>query len=410
MNIKFIKNDKFKSNSISLNIPIDLDEKITDLNLIAEMIKVGSKKYDSFKKLYSKLQEMYGAQFDCYLNKYGEVAVFTIYISFLKDKYIIENISLWEDVIDFLYEIFYNTLNDGNCFKKDFLDIEKENLRSNILSIVDSKGYYAYIKCEQLSTKNEPYANHFYGSIESLDKIDEFNLYEYYENLKTLPYYFIVMGDFDEEKIKSMLSDRFGDNIQKRFSTNNNKFIETPFVEEFENHEVTQTKLVINFKTDITIFNGDYYAFFVFNCILGGGYSKLYREVRQKQSLVYYINSYYEKFKGLISIECGIDDKNLDYTKEIILKEIESMQSGEITDLEIENAKMTIRRILMSIYDRISAIHAFIAPLYIFDKYIGVDEFIDNIDKVDKGRIIEVSKRIFKSAIFSVRPCGEMNE
>ena len=180
MNIKFIKNDKFKSNSISLNIPVDLDERITDLNLISEMIKVGSKKYDSFKKLYSKLQEMYGAQFDCYLNKYGEVAVFTIYISFLKDKYIIENISLWEDVINFLHEIFYNTLSDGNCFKKDFLDIEKENLRSNILSIVDSKGYYAYIKCEQLSTKDEPYANHFYGSIERVDKIDEFNLYEYY--------------------------------------------------------------------------------------------------------------------------------------------------------------------------------------------------------------------------------------
>ena len=54
MNIKFIKNDKFKSNSITLNIPMDLDEKVTDLNLVTEMIKVGSKKYDSFKKLYSK--------------------------------------------------------------------------------------------------------------------------------------------------------------------------------------------------------------------------------------------------------------------------------------------------------------------------------------------------------------------
>ena len=38
------------------------------------------------------------------------------------------------------------------------------------------------------------------------------------------------MGDFDEEKIKEMLSERFGDNIKKSFSTNNNKFISTPFV------------------------------------------------------------------------------------------------------------------------------------------------------------------------------------
>ena len=40
MNIKFIKSNKFKSNSISLNIPIDIDEKITDLNLVSEMIKI----------------------------------------------------------------------------------------------------------------------------------------------------------------------------------------------------------------------------------------------------------------------------------------------------------------------------------------------------------------------------------
>ena len=68
MNIKFIKSNKFKSNSISLNIPIDIDEKITDLNLVSEMIKIGSKKYDSLKKLYSKLQEMYGTHFNCYVN------------------------------------------------------------------------------------------------------------------------------------------------------------------------------------------------------------------------------------------------------------------------------------------------------------------------------------------------------
>ena len=86
------------------------------------------------------------------------------------------------------------------------------------MSLVDSKGYYAYIKCEQLATKNEPYSNYSYGNIERLDKIDEFNLYEYYKNLKTLPYYFIVMGDFDEEKIKEMLSERFGDNIKKFFN------------------------------------------------------------------------------------------------------------------------------------------------------------------------------------------------
>lgn len=407
MNIKFIKSNKFKSNSISLNIPIDIDEKITDLNLVSEMIKIGSKKYDSLKKLYSKLQEMYGTHFNCYVNKCGEVAVFTIYIEVLKDEYIDQNTSLWDEIINFLHEIFYNVLEEKGCFKEEFLKIEKENLRTNILSLVDSKNYYAYVKCEQISTKNEPYANYIYGNVDRLEKINGKNLYEFYLNLRELPYYFVIIGNFDEDRIKNMLYDKFGKNLEKKFNTNNNKFLKTDFSESYERFDITQTKLVINFKTPITIFNGDYYAFFVFNKILGSGYSKLYREVRQKRSLVYYINSYYEKFKGMLSIECGINDKNFDVTKEIILSEIQNISNGEISESEIENAKRSIRRLLMSVQDKVLSMHSFIVPLYIFNKEFDINEFLKNIYSVDKNRIIDASKQIIKSAIFSVRPLGE---
>ena len=407
MNIKFIKSNKFKSNSISLNIPIDIDEKITDLNLVSEMIKIGSKKYDPLKKLYSKLQEMYGTHFNCYVNKCGEVAVFTIYIEFLKDEYIDQNTSLWDEIINFLHEIFYNVLEEKGCFKEEFLKIEKENLRTNILSLVDSKNYYAYVKCEQISTKNEPYVNYIYGNVDRLEKINGKNLYEFYLNLRELPYYFVIIGNFDEDRIKNMLYDKFGKSLERKFNTDNNKFLKTDFTESYERFDITQTKLVINFKTPITIFNGDYYAFFVFNKILGSGYSKLYREVRQKRSLVYYINSYYEKFKGMLSIECGIDDKNFDVTKEIILSEIQNISNGEISESEIENAKRSIRRLLMSVQDKVSSMHSFIAPLYIFNKEFDINEFLKNIYSVDKNRIIDASKQIIKSAIFSVRPLEE---
>ena len=407
MNIKFIKSNKFKSNSISLNIPIDIDEKITDLNLVSEMIKIGSKKYDSLEKLYSKLQEMYGTHFNCYVNKCGEVAVFTIYIEFLKDEYTDQNTSLWDEIINFLHEIFYNVLEEKGCFKEEFLKIEKENLRTNILSLVDYKNYYAYVKCEQISTKNEPYVNYIYGNVDRLEKINGKNLYEFYLNLRELPYYFVIIGNFDEDRIKNMLYDKFGKSLERKFNTDNNKFLKTDFTESYERFDITQTKLVINFKTPITIFNGDYYAFFVFNKILGSGYSKLYREVRQKRSLVYYINSYYEKFKGMLSIECGIDDKNFDVTKEIILSEIQNISNGEISESEIENAKRSIRRLLMSVQDKVSSMHSFIAPLYIFNKEFDINEFLKNIYSVDKNRIIDASKQIIKSAIFSVRPLEE---
>lgn len=407
MNIKFFKSDKFKSNSISLNIPIELNEKITDINLVCEMIKLGSKKYDSLKKLYSKLQELYGAYFNCYINKCGEVAVFTIYLEFLKDEYINGNESLWNEIIEFLHEVFYNVLENENCFNEKLLEIEKENLRRNILSLVDSKNYYAYIKCEQLSTKNEPYSNYIYGNVNRVDEIDGKVLYNSYLNLRESPYYFVVMGSFDEELIKNNLYSKFGKNILGKFVCDKNKFLKSEFVEDFERFDVTQTKLVINFKTPITIFNGDYYSFFVFNKILGSGYSKLYREVRQKRNLVYYINSYYEKFKGMLSIECGIDDSNFEMTKEIILMEIDNISKGEISESEIENAKKSIKKLMFSVQDKVISTHSFVTPLYIFEKEFEINKFLNNVTEVTKDRIVEACKQIYKSAIFSVRPLKE---
>ncbi len=402
-----MKSDKFKSNSISLNIPIDIDEKITDLNLLIQMLKIGTKKYDSVKKIYSKLQDMYGTYFNCYINKCGEVAVFTIYLEFLKDSYIDKDISLWNEIIDFLYEVFCNPLIRDGSFNEVFLEIERENVRKNILSLYDSKSYYAYIRCEQISTQNEPYSNYIYGDVMILKHITGESLYKFYLKLKEMPYYFFIIGDFDETKVRYSIEEKFKKGITKKFYTNNNKFLKTYFVEESEQFDVSQTKLVINFKTPITIFNGDYYAFFVFNKILGGGYSKLYREIRVKRNLVYNINSHYEKFKGMLSIECGINDENFELTKDVILNEIDNISNGSVTQEDIDNAKSSIKRVLMSVQDKIISIHSFMVPLLIFEKEGRIDEFLREIKLVDRDRIIDSSKQIAKSAIFSVRPIKE---
>ena len=55
----------------------------------------------------------------------------------------------------------------------------------------------------------------------------------------------------------------------------------------------------------------------------------------------------------------------------------------------------------------VSSIHSFVTPLYIFEKEFDLDKIFKNIDEVDKDRIVEASGKIFKSAIFSVRPLKE---
>ena len=47
--------------------------------------------------------------------------------------------------------------------------------------------------------------------------------------------------------------------------------------------DVNQGKLCLGYRTNVSIFNGDYFALTVMNSILGGGtHSKLFNEVREK--------------------------------------------------------------------------------------------------------------------------------
>ena len=60
----------------------------------------------------------------------------------------------------------------------------------------------------------------------------------------------------------------------------------------------------------------------IFNSIFGGNNltSKLYTNVREKNSLCYVINSYFIKFGSLMIVRAGIDSSNKDKSVELINK------------------------------------------------------------------------------------------
>ena len=63
-NIGIIKTDKFKNNAISLVIPVGLEENVTGYNVMAQLMKRGTKAFSSSSAIARYLQELYGSVFD----------------------------------------------------------------------------------------------------------------------------------------------------------------------------------------------------------------------------------------------------------------------------------------------------------------------------------------------------------
>lgn len=64
--------------------------------------------------------------------------------------------------------------------------------------------------------------------------------------------------------------------------------------------------------------------------------------VREKQSLCYYCAARHDTPKNVMFVQSGVETKDLDRTEEAILKELNDMKKGNITDDEILFAKLAM--------------------------------------------------------------------
>lgn len=107
----------------------------------------------------------------------------------------------------------------------------------------------------------------------------------------------------------------------------------------------------------------------IFNGIFGGyAHSKLFMNVREKESLAYYASSSYSSQYGLLFVVSGIEPANEEKARKLIAEQLKVMQNGEITDLELAQTKAMLINQLKEALDSPRG------QIEIFDQYKVLDE------------------------------------
>ena len=185
INLYTIKTEKFKTNLIAVMLTTKLNrENVTKNALIPAVLRRGTANMQTLEKINKTLEGMYGASFDCGLDKTGENQVLKFYLETVNDEFLPTNTeNIFKESIQKLFEIIFNPYLENNCFKKEYVKQEKENLKQIIEGKIDSKARYALDRCIEEMYKNEPFGLYKYGYVEDLEKINEQNLYQYYLEL-----------------------------------------------------------------------------------------------------------------------------------------------------------------------------------------------------------------------------------
>ncbi len=404
INLTLIPEEKFKSNLVSIYIQRILDRDEVTMNaLLPSIIKSGSEKYPSAREMSYHQDDLYGVSIGADSSKRGESQVITFKIISTDEEYLDEQI--FKKVVKYLDEVVNHPLVIDGGFKEEYVAIEKENLKNRIESIINDKGRYAVERAREEMFKNEKYGISDLGYLEDIDKITAKGLYEYYVNImKTSPIDIVVEGNFDEDEIVEIISNGFDFHRENIIEIPRADFIKK--VDEIkvikEEMDITQGKLVMGYRCNVDYKDEfKYYSLFVGSNVLGGGpHSKLFVNVREKESLCYYIYSSLEKYKTSMFISSGIESENYDKTVELIGEQLKSLKEGKISDEELLNSKSAIISSLKTIKDSLGGSSDFYFSQSMGGTNTTVEKIIEMIEKVTVSDIVEAFKNIELDTIY----------
>ncbi len=408
--LNVIQTNKFKTNLIAIMLTTKLDrENVTKNALIPAVLRRGTKTLKTQEEINKKLEEMYGANLDCGLDKTGDNQVLKFYIETVNDEFLPQNSEdMLKKSLEQIFEFVFNPYLENDGFKKEYVEQEKENLKQIIEGKIDNKARYALDRCIEEMYKNQPYGLYKYGYIEDMKNINENNLYEYYKKIINNCKIDIFVSGIVDEELENIIKEN--ENIKKLQDRipEYNKIEISAKKSEKENYvqdsmEVTQGKLIIGMDLDVD--NEDLrYDIMIYNCIFGGSAnSKLFQNVREKASLAYTASSSYYRFKNNIFINCGIEIKNYDKALEIIKQQIEDMKKGDFTEEEVENAKNGIIASIKTIDDEQDTEITYFFSQELSNSKCNIEQYMNNIKAVTREKVIDIANKVSINTVYFLK-------
>ncbi len=396
--IHFILTDKFKTNVIGIKFRNNVTkDSITKRALLPGILGIATNKYPSQKILSKKLDELYGASLGFNPSKVGNNSIMNFAINFVNEKYA-TGANLTEDIFEFLNEVFFNPLVENGEFTEKIITQEKRMLHEEIDSIYENKTKLALTRLIDNMCANEDYSIPSIGIKEDIDKISGKDLYEAYANyMNNDEIHILLCGDFDEKTSLSLINKylpfKHGEVSFDAYDYQSKDIVEHNEIIEYE--DLSQAKLNMGFRTEIRANDDDYYAMVLYNSILGAfPHSKLFTNVRERDSLAYYVTSRTDSYKGLLIIYAGIQNTDYEKAVNVINEQIEEMNKGNISKEEHDLTVKSLINDYKEMFDSPSGMMNTAFTNIVLNRDFDVDYQVKMIKEVTIEDIVNVGKKL----------------
>lgn len=389
-----VTTDRFKTHVLTAFLIRQLRKDEASLNaLLPQVLRRGNKKYPTLTAMSNRLADLYGAGLSGEVRKRGEHHCIGLAADFID----VENLGG-------ATETLFGTLLEP-VFSDEYVLSERGNLINKIRALKNSKSAYASMRHNALAFDGEPYGTPRLGDEDAGAVITPDALRTHYENiLKTSAIELFYCGEALPDAVASLISSRLNFKPQIPVENPTKLLINEKQRQFVENQDMSQAQISIIWRTEITAKNPDSFAANLASVLYGGSTtSKLFTHVRERLSLCYTTNSHYDRHKGMLKAQSGVEAANLDRARDEMLTQWSNVVSGNFTDEELCSAKSVIISELKSVSDSPAALESFWQGQSVCHMSSTPNDWISAINRVTKDDIIRVANSITLDSTYYLR-------
>lgn len=392
------RDSRFKQGCISIQLVRPMCAEEAAMNaLLPSVLLRGTVPHPDLRSITLVLDDLYGAAVSPLVRRVGDWQTTGFYCNFMDQRFALEGDEVLRPMVSFLRELLLESPIADGGFLPDFVESEKKNLISSIEAELNDKQAYAMSKLLKLMCKNDSFGLPRLGEPEQVAAITPQGLYAHYRRiLRESPIRIFYVGSAESGEIAQLLRPLFAGLEREVMELPEQKdFVPCAGQDAAETMEVAQGKLCMGFVTPITNRSPEFAAMQVFNTLYGGGMtSKLFMNVREKQSLCYSVGSGYYGAKGILAVNAGIDFEQEQTARQEILHQLDDCKQGKITDEELTAAKEALISALRSIHDGPGGIENYYATAALSGLEMTPERYMEQVRSVTAQQVSAAARTV----------------
>lgn len=406
-----IKDTRFKTARLSVGMFLPLREETAAANaILPELMTHATEQEPNIIAVHRTLSRLYGASVGAGVQRLGDHQVLTLSITCIENRFALQGEDVVAACADLLLRMMFRPhLSADGVFDAADVEQEKRCLLERIAATVNDKRVFAATERDRLLANGEPYGVSVCGTSASAAALTPQSITDAWKRLlETAVFQWIYVGADDGSSARAVIQRAFADRVRKPFAgITQTDCTPVPAPRAgMTRMQVNQAKLSMGFR--LAAHEPNVRAVMVgrlLSALFGGSPSSmLFRNVREKMSLCYYCSSRFERVKGVLTVDSGVDVANVERAKEEILRQLDAIARGEFSDEDLEASRRYVINQLRDHDNLQSGIGSWYMGQALCLPFRTVEDTVDMMRTVTREEITALAKTVTLTAVYTVLP------